>query len=309
MQKIKRIPENGDIFMIPLYLPAFRDGRKIFDEFIDYRRYKFRAEDAYAFGRIIECHAKNLYLMEIFSYVGAVSDNPDIIVGSGRMLLPVLAGGSFHKGRWRIVFENTGYDKWKDSDYENISFLYHDPFCPRIWMGGKEIRISKEQYDAAREAENPPIMAIYGAVQIEMQIRKTLSERGMELGYERIVEERKAEYPQPRDMDKKLKETIAPFQWISDSGKYVLNLQVSAYKSEYFTRHGMLGNGYDWEKLAVLHIGEKMPESKKKISFDCEADMFSASSGSKKILKEFALSFHEICEDRIALEKMLRRIL
>jgi hypothetical protein len=34
--------------------------------------------------------------------------------------------------------------------------------------------------------------------------------------------------------------------------------------------------------------------------------MFSASSDSKKILKEFALSFHELCADRIAFEKMLK---
>jgi hypothetical protein len=51
-----------------------------------------------------------------------------------------------------------------------------------------------------------------------------------------------------------------------------------------------------------------MPEALKKISFDCEADMFSASSDSKKILKEFALSFHELCTDRIAFEKMLKNI-
>jgi hypothetical protein len=29
---------------------------------------------------------------------------------------------------------------------------------------------------------------------------------------------------------------------------------------------------------------------------------------SKKILKEFALSFHEVCADRIAFEKMLKHI-
>lgn len=90
---------------------------------------------------------------------------------------------------------------------------------------------------------------------------------------------------------------------------YILNLDTSAYNREYFIKHGMLGNGYDWEKLAILHLEENMPESQKKISFDCEADMFSASSDSKKILKKFALSFHELCADRIAFEKMLERIL
>ena len=88
----------------------------------------------------------------------------------------------------------------------------------------------------------------------------------MELNYEEIVEERKSEYPQPRDMDKKLKEMIAPFRWIPDGGQYVLNFDTSVYNGEYFARHGMLGNGYDWEKLTALHLEEKMPESKKKIS-------------------------------------------
>jgi len=307
MQKIKKIPDNGDIFMIPLYLPSCQEWRKTFDEFIDYRKYKFHTDDDYAFGRIIECHCKNCYLMEIFSYIGSVPNNPNIIIDSERMFLPVLSGGSFDKGRWRIIFENAVYDKMKDSDYENISFLYAGT-PPRIWKAGKEIRISKEQYDAAWKNGNPPSMAIYGAVQMELKIRKTLREQGIELNYEKIVEERKSEYPQPRDIDKKIKEMISPFRWLSDSEAYILNLDASAYNREYFAKCGMLGNGYDWKKLAILHLEENMPESLKKISFDCEADMFSASSDSKKILKEFALSFHELCADRIAFEKMLKRI-
>jgi hypothetical protein len=308
MQKIKKIPDDGDIFMIPLYLPSCQEWRKTYDEFIDYRKYKFNSDDIYAFGRIIECRSKNLYLMEIFSYIGAVPDNPNIITSSGRMFLPVMSGGSFDKGRWRIIFENAGYDKMKDSDYENISFLYADRIFPRIWKGGKEIRISKEQYDVAWKNGNPPSMGIYGAVQMENIIRKTLREQGVELNYEEIVEKRKSEYPQPRDIDKKLKEMITPFRWLSDSGAYTLYLDISDYNREYFAKHGMLGNGYDWEKLAILHLEENMPEALKKISFDCEADMFSASSDSKKILKEFALSFHELCTDRIAFEKMLKNI-
>jgi hypothetical protein len=101
---------------------------------------------------------------------------------------------------------------------------------------------------------------------------------------------------------------ITPFRWLSDSGTYSLNLDISDYNIEYFAKHGMLGNGYDWEKLAILYLEENTPETLKKISFDCEADMFSASSDSKKILKEFALSFHELCADRIVFEKMLKHI-
>ena len=113
MQKIKKIPDSGDIFTIPLYLPSCQEWRKTYDELIDYRTYNFHTGDVYAFGRVIECHSKNCYLMEIFSYIGAVPDDPAVITSSERMFWPVISGGCFDKGRWRVAFEDAEYDKWK----------------------------------------------------------------------------------------------------------------------------------------------------------------------------------------------------
>lgn len=71
MDKIKKIPACGDIFMIPLYLPSYQKWRDpLFDEFIDYKRYRFHPDDPFAFGRIIEPYAKNLYIMK-FSVIRA----------------------------------------------------------------------------------------------------------------------------------------------------------------------------------------------------------------------------------------------
>ena len=65
----------GDIFMIPLFLPSYQEWRGL-EELMDYRRYQFHSEDVFAFGRLIELEAGNLNLVEIFSYVGRIPDEP-----------------------------------------------------------------------------------------------------------------------------------------------------------------------------------------------------------------------------------------
>ena len=144
MDKIKKIPACGDIFMIPLYLPSYQKWRDpLFDEFIDYKRYRFHRGDPFAFGRIIEPYAKNLYIMEIFRYTGSIPDSPECIIQSGLLLKPLIAGGMFHRGRWRVVFEHPAYDKWKDSDYDTISFLYGTS----VFKVGKDITITPQQHN------------------------------------------------------------------------------------------------------------------------------------------------------------------
>ena len=78
---------------------------------LDYRKYKFHADDIYAFGRLIEIQA-------------------------GRMFAPEHIGHPFIKnGRWSVIFSNLKYDMWKDSDYQNISFL--SP-VGHMWKGKEE---------------------------------------------------------------------------------------------------------------------------------------------------------------------------
>lgn len=294
MDKIKKNPSDGDIFAIPLYLPSYHKWRETYDEFIDYKKYKFNNDDVYAFGRIIESYDnKNAYIMEIFRYAGKIPDCPELIKKSGRMFKPVIAGGMFYRGRWRILFEDSDYDKWQDSDYENISFLYGSD----IWKGGKKIHITPQQHKELWESGDIARPVIMGSVQIECDIRSMLAEWGVELNYEQLVEERRAGYPQPRDADKKLKETILPFRWIADNGKYTLTIEAGVFNTESFAKLGMIGNGYDLEQIATAYMEENMPLLKGKLTFDCEADTFSVKASSKKELKEFAVGFHQFCED------------
>lgn len=305
MGKIKKIPDEGDIFAIPLYLPSYQKWREPFDEFIDYIKYKFCNDDQYAFGRIIEFYSKNCYLMEIFRYAGVIPDSPEVIKTSGQMFNPIIAGGMFHRGRWRVIFEDPGYDKRKDSDYDNISFLYGSD----IWKGGKKTHITHAQYVELGKTGEIPYPILNGAVRIECDIRRILTEQGIDLHYEQIVEERKDGYPLPRDIDKKLKETILPFCWMSDNGRYSLSIEADALNMEIFAEMGVSGNGYDWEKIARAYIEENMPELKSKFSFDCEADTFSVQASAKKALKEFAAAFHQFCMNEAAFKKMLKESL
>lgn len=304
MDKIKKKPDDGDIFVIPLYLPSYQKWRETFDEFIDYRKYKLCGDDIYAYGRIIEPYDnKSVYLVEIFRYAGRIPDSPEAIKNSGRMFKPMLAGGMFEPGRWRVLFEDPGYDKWRDSDYENISFLY----LSDIWKGGEKIHITSGQYHELWESGDIPTPAIRGGVDIECDIRRMLAEQGMELNYEQTVEERRDGYPRPRDIDRKLKETIAPFRWMSQAGTYTLTLEADALNGECFAEAGMSGNGYDWEKLAFAYIEENIPELKKKLDFDCEADVFCVRSSAKRALREFALAFRRFCMDKPAFKSALMR--
>ena len=262
-------------------------------------------DDIYAFGRVIEIQAGRVDLIEVFSYTGQIPQNPEKIIHSGRMFAPEHTGHSvFEKGRWQIIFSNPHYDMWKDSDYENISFL--SP-VGHMWKGKKEIKITKEKCIELEEA-GIPYWTMYGAVDLEVRIRSVLEAQGVQLNYEQIVDERKSEYPKPRDLDKKLKETIAPFRWLSEKGRYTVSLDAGLLNSDCFARNNMLGNGYDWGKVATAFIEQQGIDSGKKFSFDCEADTFSMSSSSKKWMKEFSISFHKFVMDTGVFEKFLSQL-
>lgn len=290
----------GDIFMIPLFLPSYQEWRGL-EELMDYRRYQFHSEDVFAFGRLIELEAGNLNLVEIFSYVGRIPDEPKILVRSGRMFAPVTVVGVFSRERWRFLFDDPNYDKWVDSDYRNISFLLHS----ELWKGREKIRISQQERRDLKES-GVCDMVVHGGVDLEVKIRSLLTERGMDLNYEQIVEERRNEYPKPRDVDKKLKEVLVPFRWQGERGRYSLSLDAGTLNQDSFAKYGMLGNGYDWEKAASAFAEVYGWNSRGRFHFDCEADTFSMQSSSKKFLKEFALAFHKCVMDAGKFEELLK---
>lgn len=124
----------GSIFFIPLFLPeGIKDNRK------SYYRYRFQADERYAFGRLINRTQSSGDLVEIFSYVGSIPQTPDEILGSSLMFDPLHVAIGFSKKRWRFIFENPDYDRVRDSNYADISFLLGDHRDPILWTGGKEI--------------------------------------------------------------------------------------------------------------------------------------------------------------------------
>ena len=62
-------------------------------------------------------------------------------------------------------------------------------------------------------------------------------------------------------------------------------------------QRGLLGNGYDWEKIAQSFIATEMSEISEALSFDSEAGMFSVNSNNKAHLKRFAEAFKAACEN------------
>lgn len=304
MRGRNREMREGDIFTIPLYLPSYQAWRHL-DELIDYRGYRFRGEDPYAFGRLIERVPGNMNLVEVFAWAGRIPETPEVVVRSGRLFAPVMMGGAFSRGRWRFLWEDPGYDKWRDSDYGNIRFLMSVGL--HLWQGGQQTNLSWQQDRELRQA-GVRDMEVYGSVGLEVKIRALLAARGVELQYEQTVEARRNEYPQPRDPDRKLKETIAPFRWSAGRGAYALYLDAGRLNSAGFEKVHRAGNGYDWEKAARTFVARQMPECGDKLIFDCEADTFSVRARVKKPLRAFALAFHACAMDAAAFEELLRRM-
>ena len=72
------------------------------------------------------------------------------------------------------------------------------------------------------------------------------------------------------------------------------------YKQNVFdTRReeGFVGNGYDWNSLAVVFLEENMPELMEVLSFDSEAGLFSIGSEDVEAVKIFAIEFKALCDD------------
>ncbi len=188
MNFIKNIRE-GNIFLISPYLPIQREKEDI----INYGKYKFHEEDNYIFGRIIEHHDGGGDLIEVFSYFGEIPENPITITSSGRLFEPIHISLAFTKKRYPFIFQNEKYDKYKDSGYKNISFLLMN----KLWKGGEQTELNDLEY-AKLQHRGVPEWIVYTPTQIEEKIRIILRDRGIELNYDKVIEQREGEFPEPR---------------------------------------------------------------------------------------------------------------
>ena len=72
------------------------------------------------------------------------------------------------------------------------------------------------------------------------------------------------------------------------------------YKQKVFdTRQeeGFVGNGYDWNSLAMVFLEEKMPELMEVLTFDSQVGLFSIGSENVEAVKRFAIGFKALCDD------------
>ncbi|SHL26201.1 Imm26 family immunity protein [Flavobacterium chilense] len=137
MNKFKITP--GEIFCIPLFMP--KDDWKL--------KIKLSDEDLdkdFAFGRVIETSSS--VLVEIFNKISSSKIDINEIVNSGIMFSPVqVFWDGIIKKRWRIIAQTENYDKYKDSNYNNLKLAFglDGDFRLRDLSTAKEISISREE--------------------------------------------------------------------------------------------------------------------------------------------------------------------
>jgi hypothetical protein len=138
MKKIVVIP--GKIFCIPLFMP--KDDWKL--------KTKLSDEDLnreFAFGRVIETGSS--VLVEIFNKTGTANTGIDEIVCSGIMFSPVkIFWDGVVKKRWKVIGQTENYDKFKDSNYNNLKMVFGigEDFRLRDFGTEKETPISREEF-------------------------------------------------------------------------------------------------------------------------------------------------------------------
>lgn len=107
-------------------------------------------------------------------------------------------------------------------------------------------------------------------------------------------------------------ERILPFHIMKlESGMMSVSLDTSLYKKELFMKRmdeGIMGSGYDWEKVAGILRQESGSDLDGEIYFDSESDLFCAYSGNSELLMKLVLKLKEICEMNEKLDAAIRII-
>jgi hypothetical protein len=152
---------EGSIFFIPLFLPLdIKENTK------NYGNYKFIPNELYAFGRLIEIDASGGDLVEIFNFIGNISEKYNAIVNSGLLFEPIHVSLAFTKKRWRFIFNDLTYDKNNESNYQNISFLLGTENNPKVWKGGKIMEIGSNDKNKYSE------WIVYPSTKVEKMIKE-----------------------------------------------------------------------------------------------------------------------------------------
>ena len=133
--------ESGSIFCIPLFMD--KDDWKLKTKLSEND-----LENDFVFGRVIE--ARSSVFVEIFKKRGSAKTSPIEIVNSGIMFSRVkIFWDAIIKKRWRIIGKTENYDKYEDSNYNNLQMAYGmgDDFRLRDLATGEEKPISRNDLE------------------------------------------------------------------------------------------------------------------------------------------------------------------
>lgn len=86
------------------------------------------------------------------------------------------------------------------------------------------------------------------------------------------------------------------------------SLGAASFRNYLFVEHGLLGNGYEWEKLFLNFVSQTNPQFLEKITCDSEAGTFSITYIDKKGLEVVALAFRRFCENKKDFERALCKL-
>ena len=114
------------------------------------------------------------------------------------------------------------------------------------------------------------------------------------------------------DVNGENQEHIFPFHTIKlESGMMSVFLDTSLYKKELFmkrTDEGIMGSGYDWEKVASILRQESKEDLAGEIYFDSESDLFCAYTDNSELLMRFVLKLKKACDNNEKLDAVIHLI-
>ncbi|MEL0650612.1 Imm26 family immunity protein [Algibacter sp. TI.3.09] len=163
--KVNKDKIIGAVFCIPLFMP--KDDWKL--------KVKLTKDDLsknFAFGRVIETSSS--VLVEIFNYIGCANSDLKQVINSGIMYSPIqIFWDGIIKKRWKIIEQTENYDKYKDSNYNNLKMVFGGiGFRLRDFSTKKETPITREEVKL-KEYE---FSTVWFPIDLENRILKRLEE-------------------------------------------------------------------------------------------------------------------------------------
>lgn len=158
--------KGGEIYAIPLFLSDIPENKSFAkDKFLEKGK-------EFSFCRIIEDLIGGGILIEVFDLIGNLDQDMTTIIHANRLFSPVAVSGlGIYKKRWKKIYEQNDYDKFKDSNFSEIKLIAGMAGNFKLWQGGKKTPISDE------EAKKYEIWKIWRESQLEKRIIKELFDK------------------------------------------------------------------------------------------------------------------------------------